>query len=216
MTRRKKEKIYKIIVLGAQASGKGTQAELLSKKLKVPAVSMGNLLRGEKKKGGKLGKKLASYMDKGLLVPHEITIELIKKALKKSKNKIIIDGFPRDMEQVRAFEKFFKPTHVIFIKLPKSESIRRISGRRVCARCGKTYHLIYDPSKKKGVCDKCKGKLAQRADDKPRAIRKRLEIFEKNTMPVISFYRKNYGTIEVNGKQEIKDVHKDIMKNFKK
>ena len=120
------------------------------------------------------------------------------------------------MHQVKEFEKFFKPSHIIYIKLPRHESIRRISGRRVCAECGETYHLSHKPPKKKDVCNKCKGKLKQRDDDRPKAINKRLEIFKKNTLPVIKFYKKKYGIIEVDGEQGIKDVHKNIIRSLKK
>lgn len=199
-------------MLGSQGSGKGTQSQMLAEKLKIPAVSMGDLLRAEKKKGGKLGKELASYMDKGLLVPHEVTIKLIKKALKKSKEGIIVDGFPRDKEQVKEFEKLFKPTHIIFIKISSKETTRRLGGRRICPKCNENYHLIFKKPKKKNTCNKCKTKLKQRDDDKPKAIRKRLEIFKKNTLPVIKFYKKKYGVIEINGEQPIKKVHKDVEK----
>ncbi|MEA3272133.1 MAG: nucleoside monophosphate kinase [Patescibacteria group bacterium] len=209
------KKQYKIIVLGSQGSGKGTQSQLLAEKLKISAVSMGDLLRAEKKKGGKLGKKLSSFMDNGLLVPHEITIKLIKKALKKSKKGIVVDGFPRDMEQVKSFEKFFEPTHIIFIKISSKETMRRLSGRRVCSKCNENYHLVFKKPKKKDVCNKCKGKLRQRDDDKPNAIKKRLEIFRKNTMPVIRFYKKKYGTLEINGEQAIKKVSKEVEKALK-
>lgn len=210
------KKQYKIIVLGAQGSGKGTQADLLSEKLEIPAVSMGDLLREEKRKKTQKAKEIASYIDNGLLVPYKITIDLIKKAIKKNKKGIIIDGFPRNMEQATVFDKFFKPTHIIFIKISEKETIRRLAGRRNCPKCRKIYHVTFNPPKKKDICDRCRAKLIRRKDDTPEAIKKRLEIFNKITKPVVKYYKKKYGLIKIGGENSIKKVHEKIMKKLSK
>lgn len=202
---------YKILMFGSQGAGKGTQSALLAEKLKIRHISMGSLLRAEAKKGGKMGKEIAEVLKKGLLLSYEITIKLIQRELKKSKNGVILDGFPRDMDQARELDKFFKPTHVVFIKITEKETMRRLGGRRVCDKCGDNYQLDFKPSKKDGICDKCGGKLYQRDDDKPSAIKKRLKIFKASTMKAIDFYKKKYGIIEVKGSGKIDDVFKEIL-----
>jgi len=206
---------YQILMFGSQGAGKGTQSSLLAEKLKAKHVSMGALLREESKKGGKLGKEIAEILKSGVLVPYEITVKLIRKELKKSKNGIIIDGFPRDMDQALELDKFFKPTHIVFIKITEKETMRRLGGRRVCDKCGENFHVDFKPSKKEGVCDKCGGKLYRRDDDKPVAIKKRLGIFKASTMKVLNFYKKKYGIIEVNGGGKMENVFAEILKNIK-
>lgn len=198
-------------MFGSQGAGKGTQSALLAEKFKIKHVSMGALLREESKKKGALGKEIATVLKSGALVPYEITIKLIQRELKKSKNGIIVDGFPRDMDQAREFDKFFKPTHIVFIEITEKETMRRLGGRRVCEKCGENYHVDFKPAKKEGICDKCGGKLYQRDDDKPTAIKKRLQIFKNSTMQVLEFYKKKYGIIEVNGSGKIDDVFQKIL-----
>lgn len=202
-------------MFGSQGAGKGTQSALLAERLKIKHISMGALLREESKKSGKLGKEIAEILKTGTLVPYEITIKLIQKELKKSKNGVILDGFPRDMDQAKELDKFFKPTHVVFIKITEKETMRRLGGRWVCNKCGENYHVNFKPAKKDGICDKCGGKLYQRDDDKPAAIKKRLQIFKNSTMKVLNFYKKKYGIMEVNGSGKIDDVYKEILKKVK-
>jgi adenylate kinase len=206
---------YQILMFGSQGAGKGTQSALLAEKLKANHVSMGALLREESKKKGKLGKEIAEVLKSGALVPYQITVKLIQQQLKKSKNGIIVDGFPRDLDQLREFDKFFKPTHIVFIKITEKETMRRLGGRWVCEKCGDNYHAVSKPPKKAGICDKCGGKLYQREDDKPAAIKKRLQIFKNSTLKVLNFYKKKYGIIEVKGSGKIDDVFKEILKKVK-
>jgi adenylate kinase len=175
---------------------------------------MGALLREESKKKGKQGKEIAVILKSGALVPYEITVNLIQREIKKSKNGIIVDGFPRDMDQAKEFDKFFKPTHIVFIKISERETMRRLGGRWVCDKCGDNYHAVSKPPKKAGICDKCGGNLYQRDDDKPAAIKKRLNIFKNTTMKVLNFYKKKYGIIEVNGSGKIDDVFRAILKKI--
>lgn len=206
---------YQILMFGSQGAGKGTQSALLAEKLKIKHISMGALLREESKKKGKMGKEIAGILKKGLLLPYEFTIKLIQRELKKAKNGVIIDGFPRNMDQAGALDKIFRPTHIVFIKISEKETMRRLGGRWVCDKCGDNYHKVSRPPKKAGICDKCGGKLYQRDDDKPAAIKKRLKIFKNSTMKALNFYKKKYGIIEVNGSGKIEDVFNVILGKVK-
>jgi len=164
----------KLTFIGPQGCGKGTQAELLSKEFNIPMYSAGELLREEKKKNTTLGKKIASLIDKGNLVPAEIIYKLIKEKIK-DKEDYIIDGFPRDMSQVRISEdiKFDK---AIYLRISDKVAVERLSGRQNCRNCGSTYHLTFKKPKVSGKCDKCGGELYTREDDTEKAIKKRLKI----------------------------------------
>jgi adenylate kinase len=206
----------KIIFLGAQASGKGTQAILLAKKLNVPHISTGDIFRNKVEEGDVLGKKLESYMDKGKLVPNRITNKVIKDRLQKKdiKKGFILDGYPRTLIQARFLDKIVKFDKVVKIEISDREAVERIKNRRSC-ECGKTYNLKYNPPKKPEICDLCGDSLFTRDDDKPKAVRKRLSIYHKKIEPLIKYYTKKEILILVNGEQRIEKIHKDILKNLK-
>ncbi len=207
----------KIIFLGAQASGKGTQAILLAKKLKVPHISTGDILRAKIEEGDVLGKKLESYMDKGKLVPNKITNKVIEDRLQKkdSKKGFILDGYPRTLAQAKFLDKIIGLDKVIKIEVSDREAVERIKNRRSCD-CGKTYNLKYNPPKKDGICDNCGEKLFTRDDDKPGAVKKRLSIYHKKTEPLIKYYIKKNILISVDGEQKIEKIHKDIINKIQK
>jgi len=199
----------KLILVGPQGSGKGTQAKLLSKKLKIPHISSGDLLRAAK---GRLRKEIDSYIVKGKLYPDEKMLALLKKRFEKKdcKNGFILDGFPRNLKQAKMLDSIMKVDKVIEIDISDEEAIRRLSGRVVCEKCGAGFNNTTMPPKIAGVCDKCGGKLVHRADDTEKAIRKRLEIYHKETKPVLAHYK----AFRVNGEKDAKEVFSYIMQHL--
>jgi len=212
----KKKPNLKIVVLGPPGSGKGTQAEFLSKIFKIPRFAAGDLLRAEAKKKTARGRMVKKLVDAGKLVPHQITDGLIKEKILKTKNGVLIDGYPRDLPQLYFLKKYFTPDLVISLKVSKNELIKRLSGRRTCEKCGAIYHLVYKKSKKKNVCDVCGGKLLARADETPKAIKQRLLNYKNQCVPVINWYRKNGNLLEINGDKSIKEVSKELGIRIKK
>jgi len=201
----------RLILIGPQGSGKGTQADLISDKYKIPHIPVGNILLDNIKMNTDLGKLAKPYYDKGKLVPIEVVSDLIKQRIKKKDciKGFILDGYPRTIEQANLLEQFTEIDIIILIELPKEKVYERISKRYMC-KCGANYHLVYKPSKVKGVCDKCRGKLFRREDDTIPAIKKRLEIYNKETKPLIKYYGKK--VIRINGDQPIPKVFEDIKK----
>ena len=211
-----------LIFFGPPGSGKGTQAEILSEKIKLPIISPGNLLRHEIEKKTKQGKLAEKYVHVGKLVPVEIIEEIMNKRLKKNDldKGFILDGYPRNKKQLvllnNKFLKFIKTDDIvraIHIDVGNKEILYRMGGRRVCD-CGDTYHLKFNPPKKKGICDECGKKLYIRDDDRPIVVKKRLKSFYKDTDPIIDFYKKEGKLIVINGEQSIKKVHSDLMKKI--
>lgn len=204
-----------ILIFGAQGSGKGTQANLLSKKLKIPHITVGDIFRLMIKEQGELGKIVASYINKGKLAPNKITNKVVEERLKKSDvaRGFILDGYPRNKVQADFLDKICKIDEVIEIKISDREAVKRIKDRRMCY-CGRTYHLKYNPPKKNGVCDDCGKKLYQRDDDKPKEIKERLKIYHQETEPIIAFYKK-MGIVEIiKGERRINEIHLDIINLF--
>ncbi|MBE6413101.1 MAG: adenylate kinase [Verrucomicrobiaceae bacterium] len=186
-----------LIMLGAPGSGKGTRAVALCEVLNVVQVATGDLFRNNIKGGTELGKLAKSYIDKGELVPDEVTASMVKDRLQQpdTQKGFILDGFPRTIKQAEMLESILKElgeeiTAVIFLDVPDAEIVKRISGRVICEKCQAPYHKEYSPSKVEGVCDKCGGKLYTRDDDKPETVLNRLEVFRKNTFPLVEFYEK--------------------------
>ena len=196
--------------MGPQGSGKGTQARIISKKLGIAAISMGDLLRDIK---GDLKKEVDKHLNKGELVPDELTIRIIKERIKQDdcKKGFILDGFPRDINQANEIEKFIKIDKVIEISIKDGEAIRRLVGRWNCKKCRIHYNLITQPRPKRDhLCDICKQPLFQRDDDiNKEAVQKRLDIYHKETEPILKKYGK--AAVRVNGQQLIEDVTQDIM-----
>ncbi len=207
----------KIIFLGSQASGKGTQAILLSKKLNIPHISTGDIFRATIKSGNELGRTLNEYISKGSLVPDELTNKVIEERLKKEdvKNGYILDGYPRTFEQAVFLDKIQKIDKVFEINISDEEAIKRISNRRSCS-CGKTYNLLYNPPKKEGICDLCGKPLFVREDDQPETVKKRLKLYHQKTKPLIDYYKKQGVLITVDGERPIEIIHQDILNIIKK
>jgi len=201
--------------MGPQGSGKGTQAELLSAKLGIPTVSMGQLLRNEISKKTTLGKKVEKAVTSGALVPQEYTDQLISKEFKKTKYKkgIILDGYPRSLSQAQFLNKLVDIDYLIIIDIPQKETIKRLGGRRVC-QCGETYHIIYKKPKKDMLCNKCGKKLIKRKDDYAEAIKQRLRIYQKESKPLVAYFKKKGKYIKVDGQASIKQVFSRLLKSL--
>ena len=181
----------KLILLGAPGAGKGTQAEILCKKLGIPTISTGNILRASIKDGTPTGMKAKSYIDAGLLVPDEVIIGIINERLAQDdcQKGYILDGVPRTIAQAEALEdNGIKIDAVVSLEISEDEILRRMTGRRVCEACGSSYNMNYIPPRREGICDNCGGKLIQRKDDTPETIHERLKVYHKETEPLVGFY----------------------------
>ena len=181
----------KLILLGAPGAGKGTQAEILCDKLGIPTISTGNILRAAVKDGTPMGKKAKGFMDAGALVPDDVIVGIVKERLAEPDcaKGFILDGMPRTIAQGEALEQMgVEIDKVVNLIVPDEAITRRMSGRRVCAKCGASYHIVNIPPKKEGVCDVCGGKLVQRKDDDPNTVRDRLAVYHKETEPLKGFY----------------------------
>jgi len=206
-----------LVFLGPPGVGKGTYAEALSKRYNIPHISTGDIFREEIRKGTELGKKVKSYVERGELVPDEIVIEVVKKRLSQPdcERGFILDGFPRTLNQAIALDKVTRIDLAFNFVAPKSVIIERLSGRRICKRCGAIYHVKFNPPKKPGICDICGGSLYQREDDKPEVIEERLKIYEKQSAPIVDYYRKKGILVEVDASRSKEEVIKnceDILK----
>lgn len=218
-----------IIMLGAQGTGKGTVAGLLSQELGIPQISTGDIFRKNIKEETKLGIEANKYISKGMLVPDDITVPMVAKRLEMNdvKNGAILDGFPRTIEQAKKFDEILeslgkKVDLVVNLTTPRKEIIERILTRRVCQNqeCKATYNLVLSPPKVEGICDKCGSTLKQRADDSdPEAIKKRLEIYEEKTSPLVNYYQDKgilrTETISLSINRMGPDVAKDIINDIK-
>lgn len=200
-----KNKIHKILLIGPQGSGKGTQAELLAKELNIPAFGMGQLLRDEIAAGSEIGNQVDDIIKSGSLVSDQIAADVLKLRLSQpdTKSGYVLDGYPRNMDQYKAFD-FDTPNHVIVIDIPKDESLERLSGRLTCSKCGKVYSTK-DGSKVGDKCE-CSGELIQRADDTPKAIEKRLKIYSDDTEPVIEKYSEKDLVYRIDGVGSVEEV----------
>ncbi len=203
-----------IVLLGAPGVGKGTYAGLLSKRYNIPHISTGDLLRNAVKKQSVTGKKAKSYMDKGLLVPDLLVLELLEKRIKEkdAKNGFLLDGFPRSIKQAETLGKKIKIDKVLSFEASGSVIMQRLGGRRTCRSCSAIFHVKNIPPKKEGICDKCGGGLYQRDDEKPEAIKVRLETYKKETAPLIDYYAKKGMLLKVDANPPIGQVGK-ILKN---
>ena len=204
-----------LILLGAPGAGKGTQAELLVEQLGIPAISTGNMLREAIANGTELGMQAKKYMDEGGLVPDELILSIVadRVAQPDCARGFILDGVPRTLAQAQALEdKGVKIDHVVSIEVDDGAIEGRLTGRRVCARCGASYHIVVNPSKTEGVCDHCGGELVIRKDDKPETVRHRLEVYHASTEVLKDFYGKLDRLRTVNGNQSIEEANEDILK----
>ena len=199
----------KLMFLGAPGAGKGTQAEVVSERYQIPAISTGALLREAMANGTELGKKAKSYIDGGALGPDDVVIGIIKERLVADdcKNGFILDGFPRTVAQAKALDEMdIKMDGVVSIEVEDDAIIRRLGGRRLCAKCGSSYHVDYKPTAVAGVCDKCEGELITRADDKPEVIKSRLDVYHEQTEPLKDFYAAKGILKLVIGQEKIEDT----------
>lgn len=209
----------KIIMLGAPGAGKGTQAKKIAEKYAIPHISTGDIFRANIKNGTELGKKAKAYMDQGLLVPDELTCDLVVDRINQEdcRNGYILDGFPRTIPQAKALtaalEKMgTKIDYAIDVDVPDSNIVNRMGGRRACVGCGATYHIVFNAPKKEAICDVCGEKLILRDDDKPETVQKRLTVYHEQTQPLIEYY-KDAGVLRtVDGTVDMKDVFTAIVK----
>ncbi|HHQ45452.1 MAG TPA: adenylate kinase [Candidatus Altiarchaeales archaeon] len=205
-----------IIILGPPASGKGTQAERISKEFSIPHISTGSILRHAIENKTGLGLKAKKYVEAGELVPDELMDELVKERLsfRDCNSGFILDGFPRDIEQARALENIRAVEYAFDITLSEDEAVKRLAQRRECPRCGKTYNLKTMPPRKKGVCDDCNTRLSRRKDDNPDAIRNRMKVYEKQAGPLRDYYNSENTLTRIDGGKNIEEVGGEIRKNL--
>jgi len=209
--------LMNIILMGLPGAGKGTQASEIIKKYPIPHISTGDMFRAAIKNDTALGREAKSFMDKGELVPDEVTIGIVKERLAEedAKKGFLLDGFPRTVEQAEALNGIMadsgrKIEAVVNIEVQEEELMNRLTGRRVCEVCGTAYHLVFNPPKVEGICDLDGGKLYQREDDNPETVANRLSVNIKQTQPLLDFYR-NEGVLKnIDGSRDIKDVTADV------
>ena len=204
-----------LILLGAPGAGKGTQAELLLRKLSIPAISTGNMLREAMANGTELGKKVKDYMDGGNLVPDDLIMGIVAERVAKPDcaNGFILDGVPRTLAQAEALEAAgVKIDHVVSIEVSDELIEGRMTGRRVCSDCGASYHIVANPTKVEGICDLCGGQLITRKDDAPETVRNRLKVYHSVTEVLKDFYDKLGRLRLINGEQSIEGANEDILK----
>ena len=204
-----------LILLGAPGAGKGTQAELLCEKLGIPAISTGNMLREAMANGTDLGKQVKKYMDEGSLVPDDVILSLIAQRVSEPdcKNGFILDGVPRTLAQAEAMDtKGIHVDHVVSLEIDDEVIANRMSGRRVCTKCGATYHVVNNPTKTDGICDACGAEVMIRKDDQPETVRHRLEVYHASTEVLKDYYNRQGKLRLVCGDQSIEDANRDILK----
>ena len=204
-----------LILLGAPGAGKGTQAELLIEKLGIPSISTGNMLREAIANGTETGLKAKNYMDNGLLVPDEVILGIVAERVAQPdcSRGFILDGVPRTLAQAEALEaKGVRIDHVVSIEIDDSVIEGRMTGRRVCTKCGASYHIVANPPKTEGICDQCGSQVTIRKDDAPETVRHRLEVYHASTEVLKSYYAKQDKLVLVNGNQPIMDANRDILR----
>lgn len=212
-----------LILLGPPGSGKGTQAKKMVERYHLPQISTGDILRQALKEKTPLGLEAKQYMDQGKLVPDEVVVGIVRDRLKAPdcKGGFILDGFPRTVPQAEALGTTLKAMnrgidHCISIEVANAELLKRLGGRRTCRNCGAMYHLVFDPPTKEGVCDKCGGELYQRADDQEKTIRERLKVYDKQTAPLIAYYRGKGLLRTIDGIGEVEEIFQRIVKAIEK
>lgn len=215
--------MLRTILLGPPGAGKGTQAVKIVEKYNIPHISTGDIFRENIKNETELGNRAKAYMDKGELVPDELVVEIATDRLTKDdcKNGFLLDGFPRTIFQAEKLDEFLarrgeKIDKVINIDVEKDALVKRITGRRVCKSCGASYHVVNIPPKKDGVCDLCNGELIQRADDTEETVLNRIDVYNKQTKPLVDYYDKAGVIINIDGNKDLDDVLADIVKGLGK
>uniref|UniRef100_N2ART5 Adenylate kinase n=1 Tax=Eubacterium plexicaudatum ASF492 TaxID=1235802 RepID=N2ART5_9FIRM len=208
----------KIIMLGAPGAGKGTQAKRIAEKYTIPHISTGDIFRANIKNGTDLGKKAKEYMDQGLLVPDELTCDLVMDRIQQDdcKNGFVLDGFPRTIPQAEALDAALskigqKMDYAIDVDVPDENIVNRMGGRRACLSCGATYHVEFNPTKAEGICDACGAQTVLRDDDKPETVQKRLTVYHEQTQPLIDYYKNQDILKSVDGTQPMEAVFDAII-----
>lgn len=205
----------KLILLGAPGAGKGTQAEIISEKYSIPAVSTGNMIREALKNGTEMGLKAKSFIDAGALVPDEVVIGIVAERLAEAdcKNGFILDGFPRTIPQAKALDEMdFGIDAALSIEVADEEIVKRMSGRRVCEKCGASYHTEFKKPQREGVCNVCGANLVIRKDDEPQTVLNRLNVYHEQTEPLKSYYADCNKLITVEGQDEVADTTALVLK----
>ena len=207
----------KIVMLGAPGAGKGTQARLISEKYAIPQISTGDIFRANIRENTELGQRAKSYMDQGLLVPDQVTCDLVVDRIIRDdcKNGYILDGFPRTIPQAQALtraleEQGTRIDYAIDVEVPDESIVRRMSGRRACPKCGATFHIQFKVPSVDGVCDECGSKLILREDDHPETVQKRLDVYHSQTQPLIEYYREQGVLHTVDGTRQMQEVFQEI------
>lgn len=213
----------RIVLLGPPGAGKGTQASKIVGKFGIPHISTGDILRKAIADETLLGKQAGEYIKKGLLVPDDLVIAMVKSRLDMNDcgNGFLLDGFPRTVSQAESLDEYMQKKDIqldaaLNIEVDKDVLIERFTGRRVCEQCDATYNVKFSPPKESGVCDKCRGKLIIREDDKPETVKKRLEVYETSTAPLIDYYKRKNLLVNIDGSRSIDDVFQDIVDHLKK
>ena len=206
-----------IILLGPPGAGKGTQAKMLVDEYRIPQISTGDILRAAVKEGTQLGKEAKKCMDKGELVPDSVVIGIVEERIQQPdcEKGYMLDGFPRTVPQAEALDGMLdnlssKIDHVVSIDVDKEELVKRLTGRRTCRDCGAGFHVMFDPPKQEGVCDKCGGELYQRDDDNVETVSSRLEVYEAQTLPLIDYYQGQGKVRSIDGVGEIKEIYNRV------
>lgn len=209
----------KIIMMGAPGAGKGTRAAFLAENFNIPHISTGDIFRANLKEGTEYGLKAKEYMDKGQLVPDELTVKILLDRVKKDDclNGYVLDGFPRTIRQAEILDEELlrlndKIDYVIDVDVSDEVIKERMSGRRVCTECSATYHIIYNKTKEEGICDKCGGEVILRADDAERTVDKRLKVYHEETFPLIEFYEKRGILEKVDGSGSLSTALSTVVK----
>ena len=209
----------RLIIMGPPGAGKGTQAAMIAERYSIPHVSTGDIFRKNLKEGTPLGLKVKEYMNKGLLVPDETVVEIVKDRLSEEdcRKGFLLDGFPRTVAQADALDQVLEEMnmeldHVINIDVAKEVLVEREVGRRVCKKCGSTYHVKYNSPSRPGLCDECGGELIQRDDDKEETVTKRIEVYLEQTKPLINYYAGKGLLLSIDGGQDIAEVGEQIVK----
>ena len=208
----------KIIMLGAPGAGKGTQAKKIAEKYEIPHISTGDIFRANIKNGTELGKKAKEYMDKGALVPDELTCDLVmdRIAQEDCKNGFVLDGFPRTIPQAKALDSALEKINenmdfAVDVDVPDENIVNRMGGRRACLNCGATYHIVFNPTKLDGVCDTCGKQTVLREDDKPETVQNRLQVYHEQTQPLLDYYKEQNILKSVDGTKPMDEVFSDIV-----
>jgi adenylate kinase len=213
----------RLVLLGPPGAGKGTQAKLLQEHFDIPQISTGDILRHAAKEGTRLGKQAKKYMDRGELVPDPVILDIVDERLSAddARKGFLLDGFPRTVAQAEAFETMLNRRQetldgAISLRVPRATVVARLSGRRTCRQCGAMYHVRFNPPAKEGVCDQCGGDLYQRADDREETIEARMEVYDRESAPLLDYFRDKGLLREVDGSKSTDEVFQQILRQLRK